>query len=86
MKLILCKECQDVFKLQEEMRFCKCQKSYGRYLNKLSAEFDGPCVPIGFSNPSLSSAIRNQPVFSPGKVFEAFVVPTVSPTFKRISK
>jgi hypothetical protein len=66
------------------MRFCKCTKSYGRYVNNISAEFAGPCVPIGISNQSLSKAIRDQPLFGLGKIFEAFTVPIVSKTFKRM--
>lgn len=84
MKLILCKECEDVIKLQYEMRFCKCKKSYGKYVKDAYAEYAGPCVPLGLQNLSLATAIRNQPLFSPGRKFEAFVIPTISKTCKRM--
>ena len=33
MKLIVCTECWDVFKLDFEIRNCKCGKCSGRYLD-----------------------------------------------------
>jgi len=59
MKLLFCPQCQDVFKLQKQVKSCQCGKCSGRYLNNLDAVYnDG--IPIGFDNTSLGMAIANQ--------------------------
>lgn len=83
MKLILCKKCQDVFKLQKKTRYCKCKESYGKYLDNLNAIYHGPCIPIGFSNSSLLNAIRQQSYSRESVIFEAFTIPEECYTFKR---
>lgn len=58
MKLILCKECQDVIKLQLTKRSCMCGKSYGYYKkDEFNAVISGPCIPIGINNNSLITGI-----------------------------
>ena len=86
MKLILCKECSDVFKLsQEEVRTCSCGKCSGKYTDYLNAWYSGePAVPIGFANRSLIKAIKLQPQEGMGEKFEAFVIPKDCPTFKKL--
>jgi hypothetical protein len=37
MKLILCKSCHDVVRLQSEPRLCKCHASGGCYLDDIRA-------------------------------------------------
>lgn len=77
MKLIVCTDCWDVFKLETELRHCKCGKCQGRYLDDgLNAEYGGECaIPIGFHNTSLLGAIRSQPETGAGREFIAFVIP-----------
>ena len=42
MKLLLCKECQDIVRLiQEEKRVCKCGKVGGKYTDDLNAVYFG---------------------------------------------
>lgn len=83
MKLILCLECQDVRKLLSDGVECQCGKSGGRYLaGGLHAETFGPCVPIGFNNSALASAIRNRPRKGVGVGFGAFVIPEQCLTIK----
>jgi hypothetical protein len=83
MKLIYCKECQDVVRLQFYTRRCKCKKCKGWYLaDGLNAVISGPCIPIGFANSFFMAAISNQPEEAPGKVFEAFVIEKNCPTIK----
>ncbi len=82
MKLIFCPECWDVVKLDvDSVRKCKCEKSSGVYLDDLNATYSGSAVPLGFSNPSLARALRSQPDFAPGRVFDAFVIEKNCPTF-----
>ena len=86
MKLVLCKECQDVFKLASQKRNCECGKSSGRYLEDgLHATYHGPCVPIGFENNSLRDAIINQPKEGQGKCFTAFVIPKECDTMAKVA-
>ena len=78
MKLVLCLECQDVFKLAVgRTRSCTCGKCSGRYLeDRYHAEISGEsAIPIGFNNKSLVAALRKQPNEGMGQRFEAFVIP-----------
>ena len=75
MKLVFCKLCQDVVRLQEYNRACKCGESGGGYTDDLYAYYWGFAIPLGFSNPSLVDALKNQPESGMGLRFEAFVIP-----------
>jgi hypothetical protein len=59
MKLALCRDCWDVFKLDFEMRTCKCGKCKGRYIDNTYAEVSEECVSIAIGNGSLQQAIYN---------------------------
>jgi hypothetical protein len=72
MKLIFCKECQDVVKLDFAKRECKCGRSSGYYEDSLNAVYWGPCV------------IRWQPDSGQGSVVEAFVIPKKCKTMERL--
>jgi len=82
MKLIICKYCQDAFKLTYDKRRCDCGKSWGYYEEDgLHAVYGGEtAVPLGFDNNSLRVAVIDQPDEGLGKRFEAFVIPKVCPT------
>lgn len=88
MKLLLCKNCQDVIRLvQEETRTCRCGKVSGKYLDDLNAVYSGKeAVPLGFANSSLVEALRNQPEEGWGKEFTAFVIPKKCYTFEKVKK
>jgi len=62
MKLLLCRNCWDVVKLQKETRSCKCGESGGRYTDNLNAEYWGAdeTYIIGLDNRSLIRAIQNE--------------------------
>lgn len=84
MKLILCPECHDVFKLDYKPRECKCGACKGHYYEDgLTAEYSGPAIPLGFANSSLADAIKKQPKRGQGKEFIAFVIPKSCPTFRK---
>jgi len=87
MKLILCKNCQDIVRLIKEERFCRCGKCSGKYTDDLNAWYKGGefVVPLGFANSSLISALRNQPKEGWGENFTAFVIPEICDTFKKIN-
>lgn len=57
MKLILCENCWDVFKLQKGMRQCSCGEVFGRYIDNVNAEVSGNAVSIGLGNGALEKAI-----------------------------
>lgn len=86
MKLLLCKECQDIVRLiREEKRVCKCGKVGGKYTNNLNAIYFGEmAVPIGFVNSTLVKALHKQPNEGMGENFTAFVIPKVCPTYKLV--
>lgn len=84
MKLLFCKKCQDVFKLDLFERSCKCGNVKGHYIDELNAEYSGKyALPLGFSNQDLMRAIRKQPHDGLGEKFTAFVIPKKCPTYKR---
>lgn len=86
MKLLMCLECNDIFNLDLSEKSCRCGRSKGKYINQQLAEYTGKsAVPLGFSNPSLIQAIKEQPKEGMGKEFAAFVIPKNCKTFfKRI--
>jgi hypothetical protein len=87
MKLLLCKNCQDIIRLIHSKRTCKCGNISGIYINELDAIYSGDdAVPIGFANGSLVEAMRNQPESGMGKVFTAFVIPKECETFVKVDK
>ncbi|RLI38909.1 hypothetical protein DRO66_00365 [Candidatus Bathyarchaeota archaeon] len=88
MKLIFCKSCHDVVKLIIGVkRSCKCGKCSGLYIDKLNAEYEGDDVmPLGFNNFSLKDALNDQPKSGQGMRFDAFVIPEICPTFKKLKK
>lgn len=85
MKLLFCKRCQDVVRMQSEFRSCQCGATRGRYLaDGDHAEYVGDdAVPLGIANPSLARAILEQPEQGTGRTFTAFVVPRANDKFKR---
>jgi len=85
MKLIYCPKCDDVVKLAQVPRHCKCKKSGGRYLvDSWHAEYWGLAVPLGFANSTLMKAVKNQPKEGQGERFVAFVIPEECPTMRKI--
>ena len=86
MKLLLCKECQDIVRLiQNEKRVCKCGKVGGKYTDDLNAVYFGEmAIPIGFANSTLVKAVQKQPDNGIGENFTAFVIPKVCSTYKLV--
>lgn len=61
MKLLLCIDCADIFKLSAKReKSCDCGKSKGKYINDRDVEISGNCMPIGFGNRQFSNAVRTQ--------------------------
>lgn len=95
MKLLMCRECQDIFNLTRKLKSCSCGESSGRYVDNLNAEISGDCVPIGIDNDSFSLAYRLQKVDNAfqektvgheGVPFDAFFIPEAATSIKRIDK
>ena len=86
MKLLRCNKCGHIFNLTtEKKRTCSCGESSGKYYEDgLHAVYSGDCIPLGFSNHTLSMALSSQPDEGWGKNFEAFVIPKVCKTFTKI--
>ena len=87
MKLLICTKCSDTIKLStEEVRYCECRETSGRYLSDgLYAWYEGEhAIPIGIANGSLVDAIKNQPEAGLGEIFTAFVIPKSCPTMKKV--
>lgn len=89
MKLLFCQSCYDVIALCFEHRECLCKRSSGHYKDKLNVEVSGPCLVLGFSNPSLLSAVSDQLVDgdrndNQGRTFEAFILPNECSSVERV--
>ncbi|MFY2158465.1 hypothetical protein ACOSZF_23200 [Cytobacillus firmus] len=82
-KLLLCKNCGDIFNLDFIVKSCRCGVTGGKYLDQRLAEYFGDAIPIGIANDSLISAINNQPYDGMGELFKAFVIPVQCHTFIR---
>lgn len=87
MKLIYCPACHDVVRLLTlKPRTCACGRAFGMYdEDDLHAFVGGSAIPLGFANPSLKKALKEQPVSGDGKGFNAFVIPMECPTVQRAS-
>lgn len=87
MKLLLCKKCQDVIRLIDIKRTCKCGSCGGRYIDDVNAIYFGiVATPIGFANNTLLDAIRKQPNSGMGENFTAFVIPKLCPSYEFVSE
>ena len=90
MKLLYCKNCEDVYRLfpTEEFRFCKCAKTGGRYIDDLKAVYfekeADTVIPLGFENDKFQFAVYHQRYEGQGNEFKAFVIPMINRTFKKI--
>ncbi len=75
MKLIYCKKCRDVRKLDYAVTVCKCGASKGwRERDGLRVTLQGEAVPLGFHEPAFTSAIRDYPEAVLAGNFPAYVV------------
>jgi len=85
MKLLMCLKCFDVFSLTKKVRVCSCGATKGKQMEDgLNAVYSGECVPLGMTNTSLSAAASNQKSEGDGVAFEAFVMPRVSETMRKV--
>lgn len=85
MKLLFCRKCQDVIRLQPEERVCLCGETGGRYFDKTKAVYWGDsAVPLGFNNRSLAGALKEPVIIGHGRVFEAFICPVICRTFEKV--
>lgn len=90
MKLLYCKNCEDLYRLfpTEDFRFCRCGKTGGRYINDLDAVYfekeTDIVVPLGLENNDFHFAINHQRYEGQGNQFTAFVIPMVCKTFTKI--
>lgn len=76
MKLLFCKACQDVVRLIDTVRTCRCGSTHGHYVNETLAVYGGEdAIPLGFANRSFARAVRSQPRSGDGLRFEAFALP-----------
>lgn len=75
MKLLFCPDCKDVKRLHFNKTYCKCKKSWGRYINEIDAVINSNAIPLGFDNPSLAFALGLRPMEGRGRTFDAFVIP-----------
>lgn len=74
-KILYCRDCQDLFKLQYEARGCKCGVTKGKYgANGIQAIINGKGQLLGIGNQELASMLtsgRGRP--------EIFVIPHSNP-------
>lgn len=86
MKLIFCRNCQSLVKLNMSLKYCECKKSYGRYIDDLNAEYSGPAIPIGIANQSFLDAYYKHNALrthKEGIEFKAFFISDNCSSFKR---
>ena len=86
MKLVLCISCQDIIRLFDEERSCKCGACGGKYEEKSPIYWGSKAIPISFDNNTLLRAIADQPDRGEGLPFEAKVLAQNDKTFIRKRK
>jgi hypothetical protein len=86
MKLIFCKNCQDVRKLLlNKIIICSCGKCGGKYTDINNAIYWGEyCVLLGFNNHDFAKQIKYIPEQGLGNRFEAFFIPKNVPSIRKI--
>ena len=88
MKLLFCRECEDLFRLTKEERACSCGATSGYYLKDgLHAEYFGEkAVPLFIANGSFIEAVFDRPLSGKGSIFTAGVIPVVCDTMKYVDE
>lgn len=94
MKLLLCQECKDIFKLRfSETKYCHCKKSSGKYIDTVNVEIQGPCTLIGFPNIKFHASHMihvlgkdDSGIQEKATPFEAFFIPDTAESVKRLDK
>jgi aspartate oxidase len=89
MKLLLCRHCEDLFKLRKVKKICSCGKCGGLYTDNINVTIFGDGILLGFDNTSLIEAIRytrDHPDSIFGENFTAFVIPLMGKHYKRVDK
>lgn len=89
MKLIYCPGCEDIVRLFETERFCRCGSSWGWYTDDLKtayAVYGGKAIPMGIDTDKLARALRVRTAdVAPGLVksipFDAFLISADCDTF-----
>lgn len=61
MKLFICKFCGDIIQITYETRYCRCNRSYGRYMTNQTAMFSGGAVPFALANSEFLNALMGEP-------------------------
>ena len=61
MKLIFCPVCNDVFKLAQNIRTCKCGKCRAKYIDNSKAVTNGKGICLAISNHSLAERLFVNP-------------------------
>lgn len=85
MKLLFCRNCNDLFPLSKKEKTCSCKQTWGRYLKDgRMAEYSGPCAPIGIDNPSLAMATTIYALKGEKIKIDAFTIPMDCKTMKKI--
>lgn len=85
MKLVLCKNCADVFKCTtKRIRYCECGACSGKYTDNINAWYKGKyAVPLGLDNKSLVEQVPKQPKYGKGPTINAFIINKNCKTFKK---
>ena len=87
MKLLFCRNCEDVVRLVDSTRSCSCGWCKGKYIDEINAVYSGTfAVPLGVTNSSLTEAIANRPQSGLGSRLCTFVIPIECPTFKLVDE
>jgi len=87
MKLILCPKCSDVVKFgMRKKRYCRCKKSWAKYIDEINGVYGGEGIPVCLGNSSLIDAIRNRPESGYGDNFQAWVPPAECSTIRKVGK
>jgi hypothetical protein len=83
MILIFCPPCKDVISLADrEMRYCKCKKSGGMYINSTVVEIEGKAVPLELDIGHIQLGILKRRADVPFS-FGAFIIPDGDPHVTR---
>lgn len=90
MKLLFCRECNDLFNLQSQPKYCSCKRVGGCYVNGREAIFverkENDAVLLGIHNDEFGVAVTHAltPRITMGTLFKSWIINRPCATFKKV--
>jgi hypothetical protein len=82
-KLLLCRQCADIFRIGNTVKHCQCEASKAQYLSPRYIAISGPSVVIGIPLDELMLALNAHDQAEQNTIFNARILETADNTILR---